>query len=516
MPAVNPNMRKIQQWHMKAEMGSVGVCCNDSKRTLVNTRETLKEAAREIGSNKVLVFATRCHDWESYLGMTTIIQIAGKSNIYIVDALVLFDIVAEYLGHVFTDPNILKLAYGPQEIQILQRDFNIYPVRVIHSQEAFQILYDLSNVTYKDMVAKLLQKDMKCLQNRVDYRIRPLSADAIKIAADEILILSRCWEKLIYGFGELMEYEEFAASKAACLEVYSQPEPVNIQHSWRNCIEGLHPDLRSIFDIPLKFDLFSTLLTWRHTFSVTTDVKPDAVVSCEKLAFITRAMPKSFKSLRDILKTETFLQTQQVMDLLEILGNFQIEPLRPENETMSNSVHTPQTSVKRDYSQILELESHKHSDIIQNIEVLRTVRFKEDSNITATHRNFRVGKTRKTGIAEKVKLVIHLALKLRLTRDDIQKYMYKFPESPIPISTFRCPLGILKLEDSSKNLPHQHRSKEPSLSTSYLQQSSPSPLQARDRVVIIVKRSNTSSATRVIKVRGRSRERCVPLTGHKL
>ncbi|XP_057792686.1 protein RRP6-like 3 isoform X2 [Salvia miltiorrhiza] len=147
----------------------------------VEEEAQLREVAEELSNEKVFAVDTEQHGLRSFLGFTALIQISTMSKDYLIDTIILHDVMG-LLRPVFANPGICKVFHGAHnDILWLQRDFHIYVVNLFDTAKACDILskpqkslaYLLE--TYCSVATnKLLQRE--------DWRQRPLSEEMIQYA----------------------------------------------------------------------------------------------------------------------------------------------------------------------------------------------------------------------------------------------------------------------------------------------------------------------------------------------
>ncbi|XP_011100270.1 protein RRP6-like 3 isoform X2 [Sesamum indicum] len=160
----------------------------------VETEAQLGELVEVLSNEKVFAVDTEQHSFRSFLGFTALIQISTIREDYLVDTIILHDVMG-LLRPVFADPGICKVFHGADnDVLWLQRDFHIYVVNLFDTAKACDILskpqrslaYLLE--TYCSVATnKLLQRE--------DWRQRPLPEEMIQYArtdAHYLLYIAYC------------------------------------------------------------------------------------------------------------------------------------------------------------------------------------------------------------------------------------------------------------------------------------------------------------------------------------
>jgi len=99
-------------------------------RNMISHLVTQSQLSFDIESN---------HD-DSFISMICLIQISSATENYMVDVFPLYDLIAQELGPIFANPAILKILHDSNDVQLLQRNFNIFCEATINMQEVYHVL----------------------------------------------------------------------------------------------------------------------------------------------------------------------------------------------------------------------------------------------------------------------------------------------------------------------------------------------------------------------------------------
>ncbi|KAL1555506.1 protein RRP6-like 3 isoform X1 [Salvia divinorum] len=160
----------------------------------VEAEEQLRELVADLSNEEVFAVDTEQHGLRSFLGFTALIQISTMSKDYLIDTIVLHDVMG-LLRPVFANPAICKVFHGAHnDILWLQRDFHIYVVNLFDTAKACDIL----SKPHKSL-AYLLETYCGVATNKLlqreDWRQRPLSEEMIQYArvdAHYLLYIAYC------------------------------------------------------------------------------------------------------------------------------------------------------------------------------------------------------------------------------------------------------------------------------------------------------------------------------------
>ncbi|GFP79574.1 exosome complex exonuclease rrp6 [Phtheirospermum japonicum] len=149
----------------------------------VETETQLKELVEVLSNESVFGVDTEQHSFRSFLGFTALIQISTTREDYLVDTIILHDVMG-LLRPVFANPGICKVAVfhgADNDVLWLQRDFHIYVVNLFDTTKACDILSKPQRSLAYLLETYCSVSTNKLLQ-REDWRQRPLPEEMIHYA----------------------------------------------------------------------------------------------------------------------------------------------------------------------------------------------------------------------------------------------------------------------------------------------------------------------------------------------
>ena len=143
-----------------------------TRATFVETPEALNEMLAELKGAKEIAIDVEHHDYRSYVGIASLMQISTRNKDWIIDTLQPWRRKLEILNEVFTDPQILKVLHGCQMDTIwLQRDFGLYLVGVFDTYHAAKVLqYPYKSLAF--LLKKFVDFEAQKQYQKADWRIR--------------------------------------------------------------------------------------------------------------------------------------------------------------------------------------------------------------------------------------------------------------------------------------------------------------------------------------------------------
>ncbi|KAH6785648.1 hypothetical protein C2S51_038103 [Perilla frutescens var. frutescens] len=272
----------------------------------VEAEAQLRELVEVLSNEKVFAVDTEQHSLRSLLGFTALIQISTMSKDYLVDTIILHDVVG-LLRPVFANPGICKVFHGAHnDVLWLQRDFHIYVVNLFDTAKACDVLskpqrslaYLLE--TYCSVTTnKLLQRE--------DWRRRPLSEEMIQYAradAHYLLYIANCLclelkqlknENSSPGDKFHFLLEASRRSNATCLQLFAKdieafPGELAASSIVSRCINGQVNISPSVCDEKFQ-ELVRRLCLWRDLMARLHDESLRFVLSDNAIVTLAAKIP---------------------------------------------------------------------------------------------------------------------------------------------------------------------------------------------------------------------------------
>lgn len=277
----------------------------DTPFLFVESADELYAVAKRISESKEIAVDLEAHNYRSFQGFCCLMQISTRTEDIIVDVLKLREHVGKALAPIFANPDIIKVLHGSDgDIVWLQRDFGIYTCNLFDTGQAVRVLnYPGHGLAY------LLQKHCSFKADKrwqlADWRIRPLSDEAIHYARADTHFLLFCYDVLRKELAECSTVPEQLAiplpstgpqgalgtvlerSKQICLQLYEKE--LHNETSFMTLYSKAASE--SLSDQQLS--VFAALYDWRDKIAREEDESLGYVLSRNQLLNISRALPTS-------------------------------------------------------------------------------------------------------------------------------------------------------------------------------------------------------------------------------
>ncbi|KAK0713113.1 ribonuclease H-like domain-containing protein [Lasiosphaeria miniovina] len=275
----------------------------------VDTYEGVLEMIEELKKAKEIALDLEHHDYRSYTGLLSLMQISTRDKDWIVDTLVPWRHKLEILNEVFADPGIIKVLHGAfMDIIWLQRDLGLYVVGLFDTHHACGVLgYPGKSLAY--LLKKFVDFDADKRYQLADWRIRPLPEEMFYYAQSDthylLYIFDMVRNELVGGSG-LSDPEknlvELVIQKSKDVSLQRYESPVYDSET------GLGP--RGWFNTLVKsptlyngeqFSVYKAVHKWRDDLARHDDESPFFIMTQQVLGDIARILPSDKKALWSLL-----------------------------------------------------------------------------------------------------------------------------------------------------------------------------------------------------------------------
>jgi exosome complex exonuclease RRP6 len=139
----------------------------------VDTYEGVLEMLEELKIASEIAIDLEHHDFRTYTGLLSLMQISTREKDWVVDTLVPWRHKLEILNEVFADPKIVKVLHGAKmDIIWLQRDLGLYVVGLFDTYHAVDVLGTYPTKSLAALLKKFVGFDADKRYQLADWRIR--------------------------------------------------------------------------------------------------------------------------------------------------------------------------------------------------------------------------------------------------------------------------------------------------------------------------------------------------------
>lgn len=352
---IHPSWEEIHDWKLKQSMLITERLREPRRTVFVETERQLKE----LKESQLEWWNEFAIDTESYSGTyfpsIMLIQISSCDTDYVIDAIALHSKIHQYLHKFFNDPNILKICHSCNDIIPLQRNFDIFPVGMIDTQEAY-FMYEgkTKQIGLANMAKILLDIEMNKSGQMADWSFRPLHPDLIEYAAKDTQILFKCWIALKEKFTP-SGIPDFPLIKQRLKETISSRQKQTATAAWDSYRARAHNQNLGQFITQGQEALFMELHDWRDKIARQVDVEPSKI----KIERITRSMPTKKEHLKEMADNNIrkLLQDSHLQEAIDIINIHKPTMFSSESMQPSTNISKKRQFISREEARLYNFSS---------------------------------------------------------------------------------------------------------------------------------------------------------------
>jgi ribonuclease D len=168
----------------------------------VDTPRALTQLCQELQSAKVIAVDTEFIREKTYYAKLCLLQVASDSVIACIDPLALTDL--DELLNILCSPNKLILFHAAwQDLEIFYDQWGRIPAPIFDTQIAAALLGFSDQIGYANLVEQLLHVQLDKSAVRTDWAQRPLSAQQLAYAADDVHYLLKLYPLILQRLTDL-------------------------------------------------------------------------------------------------------------------------------------------------------------------------------------------------------------------------------------------------------------------------------------------------------------------------
>lgn len=286
--------------------------------TWVDTWEGVLAMLEELRKADVIAVDLEHHDFRTYTGLLSLMQISTREKDWVVDTLKPWRHRLEILNEVFADPRKIKVFHGAtSDIVWLQRDLGLYIVGLFDTYFACDCLeYPARSLAY--LLKRFVQFDADKKYQMADWRIRPLSEEMLYYARSDTHYLLYVYDMVrneladkdltAYVLGKSKETSLLRHETLLC-----DPETGAGSRGWLNSLMRTYASLDG-----QQFATFKALFEWRDELARKLDESPGYLMPIRTLGDMARILPSDRKAMWSLLNN-TARETKAAMDDIFLL-----------------------------------------------------------------------------------------------------------------------------------------------------------------------------------------------------
>lgn len=297
---------------LRRRSSRVGALVSSPTTLYVSTPAALAHALQALEGAEFVALDTEFMRESTFYPKLCLVQLASLDACALIDPLALDDLEPLWA--------FLSARSRSKVLHAARQDLEVLAVRAPHAlplgpifdtQIAAALLGQSAQIGYGALVSLRLGVSLAKGHTRTDWTRRPLSADQLEYAADDVRYLAQLYADLRSALereGKLGWLEEEARELERTDTFQMDPK-----QAWRRLrgLERLRPEQRATAKL---------LATWREELAIKYDKPRGWILSDEALRELSERMPKDSKALEQIRSLPEGVVRRRGADLLEIVN----------------------------------------------------------------------------------------------------------------------------------------------------------------------------------------------------
>lgn len=260
----------------------------------ITSKDELEKFCAHARHAKTLAVDTEFLRENSYYPKLCLIQLATPDEIALVDPLVGLDLTP--LAELMQNEQITKVFHAcSQDLEVLYDVLSLVPHPVFDTQFAVAFLGLRQQISYGDLVYELCHVRLPKAQSLSDWSSRPLSAEQLEYAADDVRYLPRMYDQIM---DELLAKDRLGWVLPEMEELISK---VSVTRNPREAYVHLK---HSASLTRRQLAIAREACAWREVLAAQRDVPRRWIVSDEVVVECSRHVPRDIKALRRVRGAE--------------------------------------------------------------------------------------------------------------------------------------------------------------------------------------------------------------------
>lgn len=319
---------------------------------LVTTAAGLAETVDALRQRDWFALDTEFIRETTYWPRLCLIQVATDDTLALIDPLALDDLAP--LLDVLFDSSVTKVLHAAaQDLEIFHHMTGQVPGPIFDTQVAAPLLGFPEQAGFVRLVEALLGEQLGKGQARTDWGERPLPAEALAYAADDVRYLVPLYHRLYQSLAERgrLEWLEPEFARLTDPQRYERPAA----DAWRR--------LKGVDRLPAAGRAVAQALAhWREDRARTEDVPRKRVLQDDALVDIARALPRTRKQLGRLRSVRSGAIQRYGDALLELVGRARERKAPAPNERASTpSLDETGEAVVDALSALVRLRAAEHA-----------------------------------------------------------------------------------------------------------------------------------------------------------
>ncbi len=256
---------------------------------IITTTSQLEKLVEQLQNEGLIGIDTEFVRRTTYHAKLALIQIATRTEIYLIDPLNL-DLTC--FGKILINKKITKIFHAPnQDLTIFHRVLEVCTNNVFDTQEAAKYCSIKPQISYQEICKIVLEIEIEKEQQFRDWLARPVSAEMLTYAAQDVQYLIPLCERLKKEMQAYYSVDKFLSN----MEIY------NDKDYYKPNIEKLTQKIKTENKSPEFVQRLQMITSLREDAAILQDLPRQHILKDEDIVLIAKKLPRNiedFKKLR--------------------------------------------------------------------------------------------------------------------------------------------------------------------------------------------------------------------------
>lgn len=285
----------------------------------VDTASALSALIPQLQNEPELALDTEFMREQTYYPRLCLIQIATPTMAYAIDPLAIEDL--SEISALFANPSIRKVLHAArQDVEVLLTRLKELPLNLFDTQVAAALCGMPPQIGYGELVHKTLDVQLDKAHSRTDWAQRPLSAEQLQYAAEDVHSLPPLRRELQAKLEELgrLKWFEFEMERLAEERLY-RPNPAD---AWQR-LRGIDPQDER------RLATAKALAQWREERAMSRNRPRGWILADEAVYELIRTLPHDMETLNQARFVPPGVVKKAGEELLAVIASTAELPVNP-------------------------------------------------------------------------------------------------------------------------------------------------------------------------------------------
>ncbi len=298
----------------------------------IDTSEKLEKLCEQIAAESWLALDTEFLREKTYYPKFCLLQIATPKWVVCVDPLA-FDNLNPLFEAIY-NPNIIKVFHScRQDLEIFYQLTGKIPTPLFDTQIAAPLLGIQENPGYAMLVSTFLNVNLNKAYTRTDWSLRPLSAEQLQYAADDVIYLCQIYEIIRTKLTELERFDWLKDD----FESFNNPDLYDIkpENAWLK-IKGKNKLTGK------QLSIIQSLTLWRERQAKIDNKPRNWLIRDDLLIELAKLQPSTVRELANVRNINDRLLRNHGKHLCQLINEAQQKKVSPFKDSRISFKKTPQ------------------------------------------------------------------------------------------------------------------------------------------------------------------------------